>query len=276
MRRSIFLIVFGIVAALTFSGCASELDPMEVSESLAQVTETPPSPDEVGAYDAEANPDPVVEALECSPYLVVTARGSGEPSNAQLLSPVAKQISKARPGEVTTVDLDYPADTNVRQGGTRGVRVLIDTLNVQSETCPEQQFVLMGYSQGAMVVGDALATPDRRMLGEAAGEVQAKAVKQVLAAVFYGDPRFTGVESFNVGSFDPELNGIMPRQVGALDTYAESITSFCVEGDAVCQASLNIGASPESASTAQLQHIAYYSNGMQEKGAATVIAALDR
>ncbi|WP_244303357.1 cutinase family protein [Leucobacter coleopterorum] len=179
---------------------------------------------------------------------------------------MAKDISKARPGEVTTEDLDYPADTNVKEGGTRGVRVLIDTLNVQTEACPDQKFVLLGYSQGAMVIGDALADAKTRMIGETTGALTQEAAEHVLAVVLYGDPRFEGQETFNVGSFDPKLGGIMPRQLGSLGTYAERIRDFCVEGDLVCQASLAAGESREAVDSAQEQHVAYYTNGMQKEG----------
>lgn len=263
-----------ILAALLLSGCAAELDPVKARDSLAEVTEDPAPPDSARKYDAELHPEAVVAARECTPYLVITVRGTGEPSKGQLLSPVARKISQARPGEVKTIDLDYPAGTNVREGGTRGVRVLIDTLNVQSEACPDQRFVLLGYSQGAMVIGDALAAPESRMVGETTGSVRAEAAEQVLGVVLYGDPRFTGSEPFNVGSFDPELGGIMPRQPGALDAYADRISSFCVAGDLVCQTSLEAAESRGAASAAQRHHVEYYSNGMQQDGADFVIERL--
>lgn len=274
MPRLKILAPLVILAALTLSGCAAELDPVKARDSLASVTEDPAPADSVRKYDAELHPEAVVEVQECTPYLVITARGTGEPSKGQLLSSVARKISQARPGEVKTIDLDYPAGTNVREGGTRGVRVLIDTLNVQSGACPEQEFVLLGYSQGAMVVGDALVASGARMIGETTGSVRAEAAKQVIGVVMYGDPRFTGSESFNVGSFDRELGGIMPRQPGALDEYADRIISFCVAGDLVCQTSLEVADSRGAASTGQQHHIEYYSNGMQQDGADFVIDRL--
>ncbi|QIK61901.1 cutinase family protein [Leucobacter viscericola] len=274
MRKLSALAVLGLAGAFLLSGCAAELDPVEARDSLTEVTEDPEPPATASEYDAKLHPEPVVEPQECSHYLVITARGTGEPSKGQLLSPVAKDISKARPGEVTTEDLDYPADTNVKEGGTRGVRVLIDTLNVQAEACPDQEFVLLGYSQGAMVIGDTLAAADTRMIGETTGALNADAAAHVLAVVMYGDPRFEGKESFNVGSFDPELGGIMPRQLGSLDPYADRISDFCVEGDLVCQASLAAGESRDAVDSAQEQHVAYYTNGMQKEGAEFVIDKL--
>lgn len=257
----------GIAALLLLTGCAPTLDPEEARQSLSEVTQdpAPPAADEV--YDSALHPEPVVEAQECSAVLVITVRGTGEPTKGQLLSPVARAITKAQPDDVVSIDLDYPADTDVKEGGTRGVRVLVDTLNVQAEACPEQRTVLLGYSQGSMVIGDALVVPDDRMIGATVGELTDAARDQVFAVVLYGDPRFEGDEPFNVGDFDPELNGIMPRPEGALDAFADRISDFCVAGDVVCQATLDVS---------EDEHVAYYSNGMQQDGADVVIERMER
>lgn len=254
-------------AALMLSGCAAPVDPAETRESLSDVTENPTPPEAAELYDAELHPEPVVDPVDCDPYLVVTARGTGEPSQGQLLSPVARAISQARPGDVHVLDLDYPADTDVKEGGTIGVRTLIDVLNVQADACPDQRFVLLGYSQGALVVGDALAVPDARMVGATVGAVSEEALDRVLAVVFYGDPRFVGDEEYNVGSYDPETDGLLPRPEGALDSVGERLRDYCVSGDFICQSSLDFDEEP---------HVEYYSNGMQGDGAAFAITQLDR
>lgn len=251
---------------LPLAACAPTIDPSEARESLSEVTQDPAEPEAAEEYDAEAHPEPIVEPLECLPYLVVTARGTGEPSRGQLLDPVARAISEARPDEVLRLDLDYAADTDVKEGGTVGARTLVDTLNVQAESCPDQRFVLLGYSQGALVVGDVLAAPDVRLVGQRVGELTPEAAERVLAVVLYGDPRFVGGEPTGVGDFDPELNGILPRPPGSLDAYAERLRDYCVAGDFVCQASLDLDEEP---------HVEYYSNGMQQDGAAFAITRLD-
>ncbi|MEJ6489234.1 cutinase family protein [Leucobacter sp. USCH14] len=258
------LLVLG--AALALSGCAAPVDPSETRESLSEVTEDPAPPEADELYDAELHPEPVVDPVDCDPYLVVTARGTGEPSQGQLLSPVARTISQARPGDVETLDLDYPADTDVKEGGTIGVRTLVDVLNVQAEACPDQRFVLLGYSQGALVVGDALAAPDDRMVGPTVGTVGEDALDRVLAIVLYGDPRFVGDEEYNVGSFDPATDGLLPRPDDALDAFGDRLRDYCVAGDFICQSSLDFDEEP---------HVEYYSNGMQGDGAAFAITRLD-
>ncbi|WP_449282296.1 cutinase family protein [Leucobacter sp.] len=265
MRRPL---LFALLAGLSLSlaACAPAIDATAARESLSEVTEDPAVPDAAEELDADLSPEPVVEPLECLPYLVITARGTGEPSRGQLLSPVARAIAEARPGEVLQLDLDYPADTDVKEGGTVGARTLIDTLNVQTEACEEQRFVLLGYSQGALVMGDALAAPEARLIGETVGEVSGAAAERVLAIVFYGNPRFVGSERFDYGSYDPGMNGILPRPPGSLDAFADRLRDYCVAGDFVCQSSLDLDEEP---------HIDYYSNGMQQDGAAFAITRLD-
>ena len=252
-------------SALLLAGCAPGTDPETTRESLTEVTDAPAPAEAAEEYDAEAHPDPIAEPIDCSPYLVITARGTGEPSKGQLVAAVAKAVSAARPGEVETLDLDYPADTDVNEGGTRGARLLVDTLDVQHEACPDQRFVLLGYSQGALVIGDALADPEARLVGGTVGEIDADAADAIIAVVFYGDPRFVGSEEFNTGSFDPALNGLLPRPVGALEKFGDRIRDYCVAGDFVCQSSLELDEKP---------HIEYYKNGMPQDGAAFVITRL--
>lgn len=252
-------------AVMLLAACAGAPDPEVVRESLSEVTEEAPVPEAVDELSQSANPDPIVDPLECTPYLAITARGTGEPTRGQLLSPVARAISEARPGSVQTVDIDYPADTDVKAGGTLGVRWLIDTLNLQAEECPEQYFIVLGYSQGALIVGDALSEPDVRLVGAAAGELSPDAADRILAIVLYGDPRFLGSEPYNSGTFDERRNGILPRPAGSLSEFADRLRDYCLGRDFICQSSLDLD---------EQGHIGYYDNGMQQDGAAFVITRL--
>lgn len=265
-RTGIALALACLAVLPLLAGCAPGTDPEATKESLRQVTEEPAESGAAEEYDARLHPDPVVEPLECADYLVITARGTGEPSRGQLLSPVARAIEDARPDQVVVLDLDYPADTDVQEGGTAGARVLVDTLNVQAAACPLQRFVLLGYSQGALVIGDALAEAEVRVVGATVGDVEEATQQRILAIVLYGDPRFMGLEAYNAGSYSPALNGLLPRPEGALAAYADRIRDYCVAGDFVCQSSLDLDEQP---------HVAYYENGMQADGAAFVISRLD-
>lgn len=245
--------------------CAAPPDPLVAHDALSEVTADPAPPEADEKYSAEEHPEPIVDPLECTPYLVITARGTGEPHKKQLLAPVVKAIKKAHPDEVKHIDLDYPADTDVKEGGTLGARMLVDTLNVQSVACPEQGFVLLGYSQGALIIGDVLAGPEARLVGPTVGEVTDFASTRILAVAFYGNPRFVGSEAYDFGSFNEATNGLLPRPPGSLDRYLLRLRDFCVSGDFICQSSLELD---------DMGHIAYYSNGMQQEGAAFALTRL--
>lgn len=267
-RRRSALVAVGallLVGPLLVS-CASPPDAKETRESLTEVTEDPSPTESDTKYDAEVHPDPIVEALDCDPYLVITARGTGEPKRQQLLGPVARGIAESRPDEVQRLDLEYPADTDIKEGGTLGARTLIDTLNLQAETCPDQQFVLLGYSQGALVIGDALASPEFRLVGTRVGEVDAEAAERVLAVVLYGNPRFVGSEPYVAGSYNESVNGLLPRPPGSLDMFADRLRDYCVARDYICQSSLDLD---------EDGHAAYYDNGMQQDGAAFVVTRME-
>lgn len=266
-RRAMSFAAMALAVPLVCSlaSCSQVPDAEENIDSLTSVTEAPAPPAAAEEYDITAHPEPLVEAMECTPYLVLTARGTGEPHKGQLLSPVARAVKKALPSEVTVLDLDYPADTDVNEGGTYGARLLLDTLNVQAAACPKQEFVLLGYSQGALIIGDALSPVDARLVGATVGELHEDAQKRLLAVVLYGNPRFNGEERYNVGSFDNALGGILPRTAGSLEPFAERIQDFCVKGDFICQSNMDLD---------EKGHVAYFKNGMQQDGANYVLAQI--
>ncbi len=266
-RRAALAAALGLAVLLppVLSACASEPDANATRSSLSKVTEPAAPPKAAEKFNAKKHPDPIAQPEYCTAYLVITARGTGEPVGNQLVTPVARRIAEARPGEMLTVNLIYPADTDINEGGTEGVRRLIDQLNVQAEHCPDQRTILLGYSQGAFVIGDALVGPKDRLIGETVGELTPQAKDQLLAVVLYGDPRFAGGEPYDVGTFDEKVGGILPRHAGALAPFAERVRDYCVKNDFVCQASDSLD---------EKGHVAYYRNGMQADGAAFVIGLL--
>lgn len=258
-------VALAVTLAITLAGCATPADPAVARDALQEAAEAPAPEHESQADAAEAEPLEL-EPHECLPYLIVTARGTGEPQRGQLLSPVSRAIAEARPDQAVRTDLDYPADTDVNVGASLGVRTLVAMLNLQAQACPEQKFVLLGYSQGAMVVGDALAEPEDRFVGTKADKLRPEAAAAVSAIVFYGDPRFVGAEPFNDGSYDETRDGLLPRPPQALSAFADRIRDYCVSDDFICQAT--------TADLDEAGHVEYFDNGMQQDGAAFAITRL--
>ncbi|EKG14848.1 Cutinase [Macrophomina phaseolina MS6] len=61
--------------------------------------------------------------------------------------------------------LSYPA-TNSSISVTSGIDALLAALNASATDCPTSKIALMGYGQGAQVVGDALCGSGRPALGK--------------------------------------------------------------------------------------------------------------
>lgn len=258
------LIVF-LILTFGLAGCSAVTDSEETAEGLSEVKKDPSQPQAAEELDAIKEPAPVVDPLECSPYLVITVRGTGEPHRKQLLSPVARLISDSRPEQVTTVDLDYPATGKIKEGATLGIRTLIDTLNQQADLCPDQDSLVLGYSQGALVIGESLISPQERLLGETVGELTPEASENIAAILLYADPRFVGSDPFGAGDYNPRINGLLERPEGSFDAYVDRTRSYCVANDFICQSNAPLD---------EEGHVAYYSNGMQQDGAAFVITRM--
>jgi cutinase len=162
---------------------------------------------------------------------------------------------------VTYTELDYPAtierfvppaDIDLGESPSIGVANLIDLLNSSAGSHPDRCFILLGYSQGAQVVGDALVPPAQRICGWEAGELSLAANDRIVAIMLFGDPRFTKGEPFNAGTFDPGREGLHPRPAGALDRYSQRLQDYCARDDVTCQGR-----------EGSLQgHVAYFSNSM--------------
>jgi hypothetical protein len=159
----------------------------------------------------------------CSAVTVIAARGTGEPSGTGfLLGRVARQVDANVSVRLTIVGLNYPATANFAVSSRQGIAELRRLIAAErAGAC----LVLLGYSQGAIVVGDALA---------ALGSTDAAKVR---AVAMFGDPRFNSAEPYNVGSFASNSRGVNRRPTGQLAAFRSRIQNYCNGGDTVCQGS---------------------------------------
>lgn len=95
--------------------------------------------------------------------------------------------------------------------------------------------VLLGWSQGAQVVGDTLDEPAHRLAAGDLPALSAAAGARIAAVVLYGNPRFTAGRSFNTGNFDPDFEGTNPRSADAFAGYTDRLRDFCARNDLACQ-----------------------------------------
>lgn len=223
------------------------------------------------SHAAGTEPGNTPPAPACGNIRIISARGSTEPQQgSRLLKPIGATIANAFPGRVSYSELDYPAtikrfvppaDIDLGESPSIGVANLVTRLNDIAGQEPGTCFVLLGYSQGAQVVGEALAPPSRRICGQRAGEISRLARDRITAVALFGDPRFTKGEPSNTGTFDPAREGLFPRSPGALDQYADRLQNYCARDDVTCQGA-----------TGNLQaHTSYFSNSMPAEAAAFVI-----
>ncbi|MFI5937980.1 cutinase family protein [Actinoplanes sp. NPDC051494] len=185
------------------------------------------------AAQAPANACPDVE--------VIGARGTTErPGLGILLTPLAQQLTRELPQTVKTTAVDYPANFNYQASVRQGVTALAGNVQRTAAACAGTRFVLMGYSQGANVVGDALV--GRSVAGRATGQAAIPAAlgDKVAAVILFGDPTFTAGEDFNVTN--GTQSGIFARGAGRLDTFQDRTRSFCNRNDQFCQGGTSLAA----------------------------------
>lgn len=167
-------------------------------------------------------PQPRSHAQSCADVDVVVARGTGEPGwlGDQIGDPLFGVLQDRLPVSVSAYRVNYPADYSFDVGA--GSADLVRHLTVRAVACPGQQFVLVGYSQGAAVVQAALGTgvvswyPGRVQLPDYLGD-------RVAAVLLFGDP---------VRGLGWNVPGEFLSRTG----------DWCVGGDPVCGSGLNANA----------------------------------
>ncbi|MEO3788245.1 cutinase family protein [Actinocorallia sp. B10E7] len=198
------------------------------------------------------------DAADCKPVSIISSRGTFEPqSGSWLQKPIGDRIAEALPGRTKYTELVYPAAPNFDTSPEAGVTALVKLLNDESAACPDQRYVLIGYSQGAQVTGDSLVPPANRLVGKNAGEISAAVPGKIAAVVLYGDPRFVAGEPYNAGTPESGKNGDKPRTKGELAAYADRMKDYCAKGDFVCQGSTGNA----------LAHLTYFFDGTNDQGA---------
>src|SRR5947209_18238773 len=94
-------------------------------------------------------------AASCAAIDVVVARGTFEPGTLGSIvgDPVYAAIKQDLSSTTTSsYPVNYPADLNEPASVQAGNTDLVNHLNSQAAACPNQRFVLVGYSQAANVV----------------------------------------------------------------------------------------------------------------------------
>ncbi|KAF3929990.1 Cutinase [Arthrobotrys entomopaga] len=191
---------------------------------------------------SQAIPPPPIDPCKpyCADVYVISCRATLEVTGEGQIGNVAEYVQHASMQTVERVALEYPA---VLEGYARsaaiGAKALKDLIAKQAGVCPEQKIVLLGYSQGAQVVGDAISGGGYGQMGdELIPGMSAELIERVTAIVLMGDPRHMASEEYQHGTAGLAAgDGVFPRspeQMAILNGIKDKISSYCNAKDALC------------------------------------------
>ncbi|MFC9999637.1 cutinase family protein [Nocardia sp. NPDC127526] len=161
---------------------------------------------------------PTAHAYGCAEVDVVVARGTEEPGllGAAVGDPLVGALRDTLPMSVSAYRVNYPADLLNPDSIGNGSRDLVDHIVGVSIACPATRFVVVGYSQGAVVVHTAAGT-DITAAIPGATQLPTDITSRIAAVLLFGDPlRLLGGEQL------PE-------------PYRDRLGSWCTAGDPVCE-----------------------------------------
>ena len=193
---------------------------------------------------AGAGPAGAVAArTDCAAVRIISARADGEDPGPGVIGSLAKRIKGQLFASVTREAVVYPAALNGwARSAAKGDKAIKADLTRASQRCPSQVFVLLGYSQGAEIVGDALGGGGGSGLGPVTAGVPASVARKVVAVIQYSDPRRVPGLPFDKGSARRAI-GQYPRvEEVTLAGFAAKIRSYCDRGDPICALGNNLAA----------------------------------
>ncbi|WAQ91080.1 hypothetical protein PtA15_13A481 [Puccinia triticina] len=140
---------------------------------------------------------------------------------------MAQEVMRAVPGGVLH-DIKYSSSAEYMRTPKEGAQTGLTYLKEHAKKCPRMVFVLMGYSKGAMVATQILASKDLP-----AGKV--------VAVVLFGNPYYKGGLPQNKCSAKTGRGIATPVMVTAPQAYASIIWDCCNTGDMICYGGANMG-----------------------------------
>ncbi|MFJ5227313.1 cutinase family protein [Streptomyces sp. NPDC088400] len=148
-----------------------------------------------------------------------SARGTFEPGTLGAIvgDPVFAALKKQITGKtLTSYRADYPADLGLTSAA-QGNAELVNRVRNQATSCPNQKFILVGYSQGANVVDNSIGiSSDGAVVGSPiVATIPASAEPKVAAVLLFGNP---------IRALGKSVTG----------TYASRAKDSCATGDPVC------------------------------------------
>ncbi|KAI5834550.1 alpha/beta-hydrolase [Schizophyllum commune Tattone D] len=194
----------------------------------------------VGLAGALAMAIPIVRQ-DCASVYLIHAAGTSESGLGAVGEPLSGNLTSALPS-FSAVGLDYDTSVEYVVTVTEGAQTLADLIASQASACPDQRFILSGYSKGAMVVHSSTT------------DLTDELISKVCGIAVFGDPD----DEKGLGA----IYGLADTWPIAEPQIGTNILEFCNEGDPVCDGGADIDA-----------HLAYPSDGSVPQ-AATGLAAV--
>ncbi|GHJ87697.1 hypothetical protein NliqN6_4099 [Naganishia liquefaciens] len=190
----------------------------------------------------------------CTKYEVISARGTTESQtapygNTATVNGILNQVAGGGRYEVV-----YPANSNFATGPGIGASDLIKHVNGRLATCPNMKFVLVGYSQGAMVTVTA----------ENNSQLPRNAI---VATILYGNPYWLPGRPENAGTATYGYGDASATGVKTPATYQSITKDYCNTGDIICTSTGSIYAHlAYSGSPQQSQAISFAATQLKAAG----------
>jgi cutinase len=155
----------------------------------------------------------------CAGLQIIYARGTSEPANpygAILGNTLVADLQQDVPG-TSAYEVNYPATTTEPSSEEAGNTDLVSHITAQAAACPNEKFVLAGYSQGANVVADSVGVDTSAAVvgGPSVAQIPASLAPKVVALLQFGPP-------YN------QIGESIPSP------YSAVTDQFCTSGDLYC------------------------------------------
>jgi acetylxylan esterase len=186
----------------------------------------------------------------CPAVLEIVARASTEAPGTGVIGSLADDVQGDVNATVGIEAVVYPATLqNYSSSVGQGDSAMISDLENAVSSCPGEDIILMGYSQGAQVVGDTLAGGGGTSLGDAETAPAPSAdLAKVIAAIQFGDPRHqpasgsSALATIDLGT-DPNAQGIFAVESNQSRAgFSAILRSWCDTGDPFCAGGDNLEA----------------------------------